>query len=120
MLGIHEWVIRNAGPNVGKQAERFAHGHVEALEAAALWRGDGGLKKDFSAAQRVPGTGLDTRSIPGEVNLLADVYRFYLEVRAGFLENMQGGGHDLRADAVAVCNGDRDRLRHVEKRPFTD
>src|SRR6185437_2353787 len=113
MLGLYKRMIGNTRANISEEAERLTHGDVKTLEAAALGRGDRRLKKNFGATQRIPGAGLDTRSVSGQVNLLADVYCFYLEVRPGFLENMQGGGHDLRADAVAVRNGDRDRLRHI-------
>ena len=85
MLGRDERVIGNARPHVGVQAQRLARGDVEALEAAALRRGDGRLEKDLGAAQRFPRAGLDAGRVAAQIDLLADLDGFSLDARAGFL-----------------------------------
>ena len=120
MFGIDEGMIGNAGANVGVKAQRLANGHVQALVAATLGRGNGRFKKDFCAAQRFPGAGLNTRTIAGQINFLADIYCFYFEVCARFFENMQGRRHDLRPDAVAMRDGDWYRFSHIEIGPFAN
>ena len=72
MLRVDERMIGNAGPHVRVEAQRLAGGHVEALEAAALRRGDGRLQKNFRAAQGFPGAGLDTRGIAAQVDFFTD------------------------------------------------
>ena len=40
MLGLDEWVIRDARPNVGVEAEALARGDIQAFESATLWSGN--------------------------------------------------------------------------------
>ena len=47
-----------------------------------------------------------------EINLLADLDRFDVEARAGFLQDVEGRSHDLRPDAVAVGDCNRCFVRH--------
>ena len=66
MLGVDEGVVGDARPHVGVLAQRLAGGDVQALEAAALRRGDGGLEKDLGAQQRFPGTRFDAGGIAAQ------------------------------------------------------
>ncbi len=118
MPGGDERRVRSAGPHVGVEPERLAHGDVEALEPAALGGGDRRLVEHARAPQRLPGAGLDSRADALRVDLLADLDRLHFELRAGGLQDAQGRGHDLRADAVAV--GDRDRGRYRRRRRRAD
>src|ERR1039458_7586200 len=70
VLGVDEGVVRDARPHVGILAQRLARGHVEALEAAALGRGDRSLQEDLGSQQRFPGARLDTCAIAAQVDLL--------------------------------------------------
>ena len=54
MPGVHERVVGDARADIGVLAQRLARGHVEALEAAALWRGDGSLQKHPGSAMTIP------------------------------------------------------------------
>ena len=114
MLGVDERVIGDAGAHVGVEAERFAGGDVEALETAALRRGDGRFQENLGAAQGVPGAGLDAGGVAAQVDLLADLDGFDVKARAGGLQNVQGGGHDFGADAVAVRDRDGGFSGHRE------
>ena len=49
--GLDERVIRNTGTDIGVETQCFARSDVQALESPALRRGDGGLQKNFGAAQ---------------------------------------------------------------------
>ena len=53
--------------------------------------------------------------LPREVDLLADLDLLDRQARAGRLQDLERGGHDLRADAVAVGDGDGDWVRHVAR-----
>ena len=106
MLGADERVIRHARPDVGVEAEHLARGDVEALVAAALRGGDGSFQEHLGAAQRIPGAGRDAGGVAGEVNLLADFDGVDFKGCAGLLEDVQRGGHDFGADAVAMGDGD--------------
>src|SRR3977135_1013395 len=101
MFGFDERVIRDAGADVGIKAQRLADGNVQALEPTALWRGDRRFEKNFCPAQGIPRARFDARRVPGQVNFLADVYCFYIEVGAGFTENMQSSRHDFRPDSLS-------------------
>ena len=46
-----------------------------------------------------------------EVDLLADFDGFLLNARAGGFHDVEGRGHDFRADAVAVRDGDGNKVR---------
>ena len=87
--------------------EGLARGDVEALEAAALRRGDGRLEEDLGPQEGIPGARVDAGGIAAQVDLFADLDGLDLESRARRLQNLERGVHDFRADAVAV--GDRDR-----------
>ena len=89
MLGVDERVIGDARADVGVQAERLARGDVEALEAAALRRGDGRFEEDLGAAQGFPGAGFDAGGVAAQVNLLADLDGFDLESGAGGFQNLR-------------------------------
>ena len=54
VLGADEGIIRHARADVGVEAQHLARGHVEALVAAALRRGDGRLQEHLGAAQGLP------------------------------------------------------------------
>jgi hypothetical protein len=120
MFGFHKGVVGNAGANVSKETERLAHRDIQTLVAATLWRSDWRLEKNFGATQGIPGARLYARTISSQINFLADVYCFYLEVGAGFFENVQSRRHDLRPDTVAVCDGDGYRFGHIENKTFRD
>src|SRR5687768_5401597 len=111
-------MIRNAGAHVGIKAERLAHGDVKTLVATALRRGDWSVQKNFGAAQRVPRAGLDSGRVSGEIDLFADIDRFDFEGRSRAFENLECGGHDLRPNAVAVCDSNRNSLRHSGRKPL--
>ena len=51
--------------------------------------------------------------VAGEIDLLADLDRFDLDPGAGALEDVEGRGHDLRADPVAVRDRDGDLGAHA-------
>src|SRR6476659_977266 len=106
-------MIRHARPDVGIEAEHLARGDVEALVSAALRRGDGGLQEDLGAAERVPGAGRNAGSIAGKVNLFANVDGVYFKGCAGLFEDVQRGGHDFGADAVAMGDSNGDWSGHV-------
>ena len=106
MLRVDERVVGNAGPDVGVEAECLARGDVEALEAAALRRGDGGFEKHFGAAQGFPGAGLDARGVAAQVNFFADLDGLDFEGGAGGFQDVEGGLHDFGTDAVAMRDGD--------------
>ena len=59
MLCFNKRMIRDARTHIRVETEGLANGHVEALESSALRRGDWSFKKNFSAAQGIPRTGLD-------------------------------------------------------------
>ena len=107
MLGLDERVVGHAGPHVGVQAERLADRDVEALEAAALRRGDRRLEKNLGAAQRIPGAWLDSGGVAAQVDLFADLDLLDVESRAGLFEDVKRRVHDFRADAVAVRDQNR-------------
>ncbi len=114
MFGLDVGVVRNAGADVGVEAKRFAGGDVERFEAAALGGGNRCLVKDFGAAERFPRAGLDARVDAAEVNFFADFDGLFLNSRAGGFHDVERGGHDFGADAVAVRDGDGDKIRcHV-------
>ena len=106
MLGVDERVIGNARPHVGIQAQGLAGGHVEALEAAALRRGDGSLQKDFGAQERRPGAGFNAGRVAAQIDFFANLDGFDLQSRAGRFQDLQRGVHDFRTDAVAMGDGD--------------
>ena len=120
VLRFHEGVIGHAGPNVGIKAERLAHGDVQALVAATLRRGNRRFKENFCAAQRVPGAWLYPGAVPGQINFLADFYCFNLEVSAGCFENVESCRHDLRPDAIAMCDGNGNRFGHIANMTFRE
>ncbi len=106
VFGVDEGMVGNARAHVGVQAQRLAGGDVEALETAALRGGDGRLQEDLGAPQRFPGAWVDAGAVAAQVDLLADFDGFDVDARARFPQDVQGGGHDLGADAVAVRDGD--------------
>ena len=79
MLGVDVGVVGHAGADVGVEAQRLARRDVQALEAAALRRGDRRLEKDLGAPQRFPRAGLDADADAALVDLLADFDGFDLE-----------------------------------------
>ena len=105
-------VVGDAGPDVGVEAEGLARRDVQALEAAALGRRDRGLEEDLRAPQRFPRLGRDAGAVAGEVDFFADLDLLDREARAGGLEDVERGRHDLRADAVAVRDGDGNCVAH--------
>ena len=107
MLRVHKRVVRNAGPHVGILAQRLARGDIQALEPAALRRCDRRFQEHFGPQKRVPGTGLNTRGIAAQINLLANLDGLDLESRAGCFQDLERGIHDLRAYAVSMGDGDR-------------
>src|SRR5205085_2000633 len=99
MPGVDERVVGDARPHIGVQAQHLTGGHIQALEASPLRRGDGGLEKDSGAAQRFPRAGLDTGGVSTPVHFLADLDGFGVDAGAGRLEDAPGRLHALRADA---------------------
>ncbi len=85
MLCLDERMIGNARPHVRVQAEHLAHGDVQTLEAAALWRSDWRLEKNFGVAERFPRTGFDAGAVSAQINFLADVDFLDIQLRARFL-----------------------------------
>ena len=68
---FHVGRVAHARPHVGIQAQRLSDGDVQALEAAALGRGDGGLEEHLRAAQAFPCLRGNARTVAGQVLLLA-------------------------------------------------
>ena len=84
------------------------------LEAAALRSRDRRFEEDFGAPQRFPGARLDAGIDAAQINLFADFDGFDSDAGARLLHNVERGGHDFGADAVAVGDGDGDKIRcHV-------
>ena len=104
---MHVRVIADAGSNVGVQAEHLARRHIEALEAAALRSRNGGLQENLGSLQRLERAGCDSGGDAAQVDLLADLDGLGLNLRSGFLQDVERGGHNFRADAVAVRDSDR-------------
>src|SRR5206468_381776 len=88
------------------QSQPFARGDVEALETAALRRGDGRLEEHLGAPKRFPRGGVDACAVASQIHLFADLDSLDFNRRASFLEDGKRGVHDLRTDAVTM--GDRD------------
>src|ERR1017187_10570032 len=112
VLGFDEGVIGDAGADVGIESEHLARGDIEALEAATLRGGDGGFVEDLGAAQRFPGAGLDAGGVSLEVDFLPNFHDFRFDARAGRLDDVERGSHDLGADSVAVRDRDAGYIGH--------
>ena len=112
MLGVDERMVGDARPDVGILAERLARGDVQALEAAALRRGDRSFQEDLGAQEGVPGARFDAGGIAAQINLFADLDGLDVESRAGRFQDLERGVHDLRADAVAMGDGDGSFVGH--------
>ena len=113
VLGLDVGMERGGGAHVGEEAERDARGDVEALEAAALRRGDGRLEEDSGASDRFPRGVIDAGGDAAAVDLLTDLDDFRLDARPGSLEHVHDRRHDLGADAVAIGHGDRGLIGHT-------
>ena len=107
VLGRDEGVVRDAWTHIREETKRLAHGDIQALEPAALRRGDRRFEKDASAAQRLPCAGLDTRGGAAQIDRFADLDDLGRQPRARFLKDRQRRLHDLGTDAIAVGDGDR-------------
>ena len=110
---LHVGRVAHAGAHVGVEAQRLSDGDVQALEAATLGRGDGGLEEHLGAAQAFPRVGSNARAVARKVLLLANVYEFGRQRCASGLEHAQRRFHDFGADAVAHGYGDGYCLCHV-------
>jgi hypothetical protein len=110
--------IRNARAHVGIKAQSLTHSNIQTLVASALRRRNRSFQENFCPAQRVPGFGRDARSISREINFFANLYRLNIKTRARFLQDMQRRSHNLRADAVAMRDRDRNIVRHDAKNAF--
>src|ERR1035438_10146892 len=106
MFGVDERVIGNARPYIGVLAQGFPSGYIQTLKPAALRGGNRGFQKDFGSQERIPGTRFDPGAIAAQVNLFANLDGLYIQSRAGRVQDLERGVHDLGADAVAVSNGD--------------
>ena len=65
--------VRHAGPHVGVQSQRLAQGHVDALVAAALWRGDRAFQENASPVDRFPRIRCDSACKAALVYCLANL-----------------------------------------------
>ena len=113
VLGFDKRRVRDAGSDVGVQTQRLARRDVQALVAAALRRRDRGLEKHPRSPQGIPGRRLDARRDASPIDLFADLDDLRLDARPGTLQDFQGRGHDLRADAVTIGDSDRNVLAHA-------
>src|SRR2546421_2816069 len=101
VLGLYKGVVGYAGAHIGVQPEGCARGDVEAFVASALWRGNGGLEKYLSAAQRFPGAGFDASVDAAQIDLLANLDLFDLDACSRLFDDMQRGVHNFWSDAVS-------------------
>jgi len=115
VLGVDERVIGDAWPHIRVLAQRLARGHIEALESAALRRGDGRFEKDFGAQERIPRTRFYAGGVAAQVNLLANLNGLDLESRASRFQDLKRGIHDFGTDAIAVGNSNRSFSGHKRK-----
>ena len=106
MPGVHERVVGDAGADIGVLAEGLAGGDVEALEAAALRRGDGSLEEDVGPQQGFPGARFDPRGVAAQIDLFSDFNGFDLERGARGFQNLERGVHDFGTDAISMGNCD--------------
>ena len=71
----------------------------------------GALKKTLVRRSDSQALGSMPAVIAAQVDLLADLDRFNLDARAGGFHDVERGGHDFGADAVAVRDGDGNKVR---------
>ena len=67
----------------------------------------GAFRKTLVRRSDSQALGLDAGAVPAQIDLFADLDGFDVERCAGRFQDVERGGHDFGADAVAV--GDRDR-----------
>ncbi len=106
VLGVDGGVVAGAGAHVGKQAQRFANGHVQAFVAAALGGGDGGFVKYLVIVQDFPRFFVNAAGFAAQVDLFANFDGVNFQFCAGLQQNAQAGFHDFGANAVTIGNGD--------------
>ena len=72
----------------------------------------GRLEEDAGAAECVPGLAVDTDGAAAAVDLLAGFDFLDVEFGSRFLEDVKGGIHDFRADAIAFRHRDGGAFCH--------
>ena len=107
VLRFDKWMIGHAGTNIRVKAERLTDRNVKTFVTTALRRSDRGFQKNFCVAERIPRARIDAGGVPGQIDLFTDVYPFDVQSGATFFQNVKGGIHDFRTNAVAVGDGDR-------------
>src|SRR5688572_1440828 len=106
MLGVDERMVTDRRTNIGVEAECLARSDVQTLIATTLRSRNWCFEKNFCAKERIPSRRFDTCIVAFEVDLLADLDLFDIELCARCKDNVKRRIHDLRTDAVAFsyCN----------------
>ncbi len=113
-LGVRERLGR---AHVGVEVELAAHGDVDRAEALAHRRGQRALQRHLVLRDRGQGAFRQQVAVLFQRDQ-AGVGEFVGQAGLQRVEHLQGGVHDLRADAVAA--DDRDCLRHKSGIPNGD
>ena len=96
------------GAHVGIETKRLADCDVETLKASTLRRGDWCFQKNFARRKESQELGSIPELFPARYTFSPISIVSISSAAPALFKNLECSGHDLRPNAVAVCDGNRD------------